>query len=117
LVTKKEVLAMLLQKVERGEPILIVGLDDSRIPTIHNFYPKRYYESIEHHGFGFFEGKTEHGTFSFDGGGAMNHYTLDGDGWISWSPLRPENPEVLKDLGYNFEEVKTALKEIISQLP
>jgi len=116
LVTKKEVLATLLQKVEQGEPILIVGLNDSRIPNIHNFYPRKYYDSIEHQGFGFFEGKTEHGTFSFDGGGAMSHYTLDEGGWISWSPLRTENPEVLNDLEYNFEKVKTTLKEIISQL-
>jgi len=116
LVTKKEVLAMLLEKVEQGKPVLIVGLNDLRIPTIHNFYPKKYYESIEHRGFGFFEGRTEHGTFSFDGGGEMNHYDLGGD-WISWSPLRPENPEVLKDLEYDFEKVKTALKEMISQLP
>jgi len=117
LATKKEVLAMLLQKVEQGKAILIVGLNDPRIPTIHNFYPRKYYESIEHQGFGFFQGKTEHGTFSFDAGGAMNHYILDGGGWISWSPLRPENLEVLKDLEYDFEKVKVALKEIISQLP
>jgi len=117
LVTKKEVLVMLLQKVEQGESVLIVGLDDPRIPNIHNFYPKKYYESIEHQGFGFFQGKTEHGTFSFDGGGMMCHYDLDGGGWISWSPLRSENPEVLKDLEYDFEKVKTVLKEIISQLP
>ena len=41
------------------------------IPGIHDFYPKRYYSSIEHCGFGIFEGRTEHGRFSFDGGGAM----------------------------------------------
>lgn len=116
MVTKKEVLALLLQKVEQGDAVLIVGLNDPRIPDIHNFYPKKYYTSIEHCGFGFFEGKTEHGTFSFDAGGAMDHYNLEGGGWISWSPLRTQNPEVLKDLGYNFEEVKKTLKEIISQL-
>jgi len=108
---------MLLQKVEQGEPVLIVGLNDPRIPTIHNFYPKKYYESIEHHGFGFFQGKTEHGTFSFDGGGAMNHYNLDGGGWISWSPLRSENPEVLKDLEYDCEKVASVLRGVINKLP
>jgi hypothetical protein len=108
---------MLLQKIEEGEAVLIVGLDDARIPDIHNFYPRKYYTSIEHLGYGFFEGKTEHGTFSFDGGGAMHHHDLSNEGFISWSYLRTENAEVLKDLLYDFEKVKSALKEIISQLP
>jgi hypothetical protein len=117
--TRREVLEHLLEKLEKGEAVLIVGLaDDKRIPTIHNFYPKKYWESIEHHGWGFFEGKTEHGTFSFDGGGAMIHHSWN-DGksprWISWSPLRA-NQEVLKDLGYDCEKVATILKNIIPKL-
>jgi hypothetical protein len=108
---------MLLQKVEQGEPVLIVGLNDPRISTIHNFYPKKYYESIEHRGFGFFEGKTEHGTFSFDGGGAMHHYDLDDGVFLSWSPLRADNGEVLKDLGYDCEKIASVLRDIINKLP
>ena len=116
---KKEVLTYLLMEwLEKGNPVLIVGLDDSNpdIPTIHNFYPRKYYESIEHYGWGFFEGKTEHGTFSFDAGGAMHHHRFDGGGWLSWSPLRTSNAEVLKDLGYDFNRVKSALKIIIADL-
>ena len=119
--TRREVLEHLLEKLENGEAVLIVGLGefDKRIPDIHNFYPKKYWESIEHHGWGFFEGKTEHGTFSFDGGGAMVHYSWeDGESpkWISWSPLRA-NREVLKDLDYDCEKIANILKTIIPKLP
>jgi hypothetical protein len=113
LTTKKEALKELLEKLEHGSPLLIVGLNDERIPNIHNFYPKKYYESIQHCGWGFFEGCTEHGKFSFDGGGAMHHVELE-DGWLSWSPLRVENGEVLKDLDYDCQKVANVLREIIN---
>lgn len=105
----KELLAML----EKGEPILIVGLDRVDVPTIHNFYPKKYYETIQHLGWGFFEGRTEHGKFSFDGGGAMHHHHFGDETWLSWSPLRVDNPEVFKDLNYDCEKVGKILKGII----
>ena len=115
-VSKKQVLEDLLERVNERKPIIIVGLEQKEIPTLHNFYPKKYYESIRHLGFGFFEGRTEHGKFSFDGGGAMRHYDFKEEGWLSWSPLRTDNAEVTKDLGYDFERVKQALREILSGL-
>ena len=114
--TKREVLSYLLKLLESGKPVLIVGLKDKRIPDLHNFYPKKYYETIRHLGFGFFEGRTEHGTFSFDAGGAMQHHRFDDGTWIAWSHLRVENREVLKDLGYDCGKVASALKEIIDKL-
>lgn len=113
--TKKEVLEKLLADLEQGDARLILGADDERLPTIHNFYPRKYYESIVHCGFGFFEGKTEKGAFSFDGGGAMHDAHFEDKTWIAWSPLRAR-PEVLKDLGYDFEKVKSVLREIIARL-
>ena len=110
-ISKKEVLEALLKRVNEGKPTIIVGLDNKDIPTLHNFHPKKYRESIRHRGFGFFEGRTEHGEFSFDAGGAMRH-VRSGDDWLSWSPLRA-NAEVLKDLEYDFETVKTAIKRIL----
>lgn len=113
---KKEALAMLLEKyLTKGEPLLIVGLDDERVPDIHNFYPKQYYPSIQHLGFGFFEGQTEHGKFSFDAGGAMHHLELE-DGWISYSLLRTDNEQVLKDLGYDVEKVSETIREVIEKI-
>lgn len=94
---------------EEDAAILTAGTIHKDIPTIHDFYPARYYKSIDHMGFGFFEGRTESGTFSFDGGGAMRR-----NGWISWTPLRATK-EVLADLGYSREKVKKALKELIGQ--
>lgn len=101
--------------LENGTPLLIVGLDDRRVPDIHNFYPKQYYRTIEHLGFGFFAGQTEHGKFSFDGGGAMDHLELE-DGWISYSVLRTDNEQVLKDLGYDIKRVSEVIKEVIQKL-
>ncbi len=115
-VSKRQVLETLYERVADGKPTIIVGLESQDIPTLHNFYPKKYYESIRHLGFGFFEGRTEHGKFSFDGGGAMKHHNFDGDGWLSWSPIRTDSEEVTKDLGYDFERVKKALREIINSL-
>jgi len=109
--TRKELIEYLLNKVKIKEPILVIGLENKNIPTIHNFYPKKYYESIGHHGFGFFSGKTEHGMFSFDAGGAMNSRRFGEHNWIAWSDLRVDNPEVLRDLGYNFNKVELALKK------
>jgi len=112
--TRKEVIEYLLNKVKSKEPILVVGLNNENIPDIHNFYPKKYYESINHCGFGFFEGKTEHGKFNFDAGGAMNNWNSKSSGKyesISWTDLRVDNVEVLRDLGYNFNKVELALKK------
>ena len=105
----------MLHRLERGGAIIMAGGERYGIPDLHTFYPKRYYKSIEHCGFGFFEGNTEHGAFSFDGGGAMRHFQGEGE-WLSYSPLRA-SPEVLKDLGYDIEKVKAAVKEIIDHPP
>ena len=112
--TKREILGLLLIKIRKRNPILIVGLDNPDIPTIHNFYPKEYKESIRHCGYGFFEGQTEKGEFSFDAGGAMRHHEFEG-GWLSWSPLRAAD-DVLDLLGYDFEKVEKALQNEISEL-
>ena len=111
--TRREVIEYLLKEIEQGKPYLIVGLDHPEIPTIHNFYPKKYYRTIEHLGFGLFEGSTEHGFFHFDGGGAMHHNHFTDGGWISYTPLRVQNTEVLKDLGYDFEKVAKILKSLL----
>jgi len=111
--TKREVIEHLLKQIEQGKPYLIVGLDHPDIPTIHNFYPKKYYPTIEHLGFGLFEGRTEHGFFHFDAGGAMCHNHFDNGEWISYSSLRVQSGEVLKDLGYDFEKVTKALKSLL----
>lgn len=103
----------LLSMLEQEEPVLVVTKGDHEgLPTIHNFYPKKYYPSIEHLGFGFFSGETEHGKFNFDAGGAMRHVQA-GEEWLSWSPLRTDNGEVMKDLGYDFEKAKSALRKIL----
>jgi len=106
---------MLLKEVQEKRAILIVGLDNGNIPDIHNFYPKKYYESIRHLGFGFFEGTTEHGDFSFDAGGAMRHHSFEDKTWLSWTSLRASY-DVLNDLGYDFEKVETALQREIESL-
>ena len=104
----------ILDRLERGGAIIIVGEERYRLPDLHNFYPKRYYKSIKHCGFGHFVGNTEHGTFSFDGGGAMRHFQGE-DEWLSYSPLRA-SPEVLKDLEYDIEKVKAIVKEILAKV-
>lgn len=115
--TKKQVLQWLLEKIKTEKPYLIVGTDNPKMPDIHNFYPKEYYTSIRHLGFGFFEGKTEHGTFSFDAGGAMRHFRFQDKTWLSISPLRTENSQVLQDLKYNFETVKEELEKLLALQP
>ena len=112
--TLRQVYGRLLKLVEDGEAILVVGTGHKDAYTIHNFYPRKYYESIKHCGFGFFEGRTEHGKFSFDGGGFMRHPKIASGKWISWTPLRA-SPEVLKDLGYDFDRMKKALKDLICE--
>ena len=112
---RKDILQNLLSKLERGEPVLIIGLNRECVPSIHNFYPKKYYGSIQHRGWGFFEGRTEHGTFSFDGGGAMQHHHFEDGTWLSWSSLRVDNPEVLKDLEYDCNKVAVILREVIEE--
>jgi hypothetical protein len=112
-------LEQLLTRIENGEPMLIVGLDNKDIPTIHNFYQKKYYESIQHYGFGEFHGKTEHGTFTFFGGGAMDDYHWEDNetpNWIAWCPLYFSNRTVLQDLGYDCQKTAGVLKEVISKL-
>lgn len=111
--TKKEVLHELLEMIKKRQPILIVGLDNRGVPNIHNFCPKEIYQTVKHCGFGFFEGKTEKGTFSFDAGGAMIRINFQG-GYVAWSPLRAD-PEVLVELGYDFEKVEEALQEEIEK--
>jgi len=118
--TLKEALEYLVTYLDKGNAILVVGLQDldPQIPNIHNFYPKKYWESIEHLGYGFFEGKTEHGEFSFDGGFSMHNIDLkEGEKvkWLSWSLLRA-SPEVLQDLGYDISEVKRKLQKIMETI-
>lgn len=112
---KKKLLIELLGRIEKGRPYIIVGLDHPDIPQLHNFYPKKYYESIVHCGYGVFKGETEHGTFDFCGGGAMSHYEFGEDGWVSYSSIGVENAEVLKDLEYDFEKVAKALRGIVNE--
>jgi len=111
---KVEVLKELLEKLERGQALIIVGLNHRDIPNLHNFHPKRYDKTVRHLSFGCFEGRTEHGTFSFFAGGAMIHHHFDNGEWLSWTPLEVENEQVLKDLEYDFEKVANALREIIN---
>lgn len=111
--TKAEVLSKLLKMVKAEQPILIVGLEDKDIRSIHNFCSKEIRESVRHCGFGFFEGNTPAGKFSFDAGGARQRATYCG-GSVAWTPLRA-SPEVLQDLNYNFEEVATALQREIEK--
>jgi hypothetical protein len=110
---RKEVFETLLKRVNEGTAILMVSIEKFEpIPTIHNFYPEKYYSSINHLGFGVFKGSTEHGDFTFCGGGAMEHHNFGENDWIAWTSL-DGSPEVLKDLGYDFEAVKGKLKQLI----
>ena len=111
--TKKEILSELLEKVEARKPILMVGLEHPDIPTIHNFCSKEVHQTVNHCGLGFFEGHTKHGTFSFDAGGAMRHHRFEDGTWLSVTPLRVDNEEVLRDLTYDFAKVEQALKEVL----
>ncbi len=107
---KKQVYQKMLKYMEEEDAaILTAGTIHKDIKIIHDFYPKQYYKSIDHMGFGFFRGETESGEFTFDGGGAMRR-----NGWISWTPLRATK-EVLKDLKYDREKVARALKELIDK--
>ena len=103
-------------RLEGRGAVLLSGSGMPGIPGIHNFYPKRYYPSIEHCGFGFFEGRTERGKFSFDGEGAMRHAQA-GEGedreYLSWTPLRAEEA-VLEDLGYDFEAAMEAVRRVLA---
>ena len=105
----------ILEKLERGEAVLLAGSGISGIPGIHNFYPQKYYPSIKHCGFGLFEGRTEHGKFSFDGGGTMRHVQA-GEGEnrksLSWTPIRAEGV-VLEDLGYDFQAAIEAVRSLL----
>ena len=105
---REEAIEELIEKVRDGQAILVAGLENPQVPTIHNFCPEKYRPSIRHLGFGFFEGKTEHGEFSFDAGGAMREYRGKG-WWIAWTPLRAEKA-VLEDLGYSHEKVEEGLR-------
>lgn len=117
-ISKEKAVRQLLAKLEAGDPILMVGLGDD-VPTIHNFYPGKYFESIRHLGFGSFEGRTEHGTFYFNGGGAMSSITVSDllkdsrPGLLGWTYLSTDNKEVLADLGYDVEKVKAELRAIL----
>lgn len=103
----KEIYQELLDMVNGGDCLLTAVETHKDIPTIHNFYPKKYYSSITHLGFGCFDGKTENGTFSFNAGGSM--FKRNGFAWT----FLFASAEVLKDLGYDIEKVKKALAELI----
>ena len=68
---RKEVINNLIIQVKAKVPLLVIGFDNDLIYDIHNFYPIKYYKSIEHMGFGVFKGYTEHGKFTFCAGGAL----------------------------------------------
>ena len=108
---RREAIEELIERVRSGRAVLVAGLENPEVPSLHNFCPERYRPSVRHLGFGFFEGRTEHGKFSFDGGGAMREYRGDG-WWIAWTYLRADE-EVLKDLGYDLEKVERALRREI----
>ena len=103
----KEVYQKLLSEVNNGTCVLTAQEIHKNIPTIHNFYPKKYYSSINHLGYGCFDGRTEHGVFSFYAGGAMLRVEE-----MAWTPLSASK-ETLNDLGYDIEKVKKALTELI----
>jgi len=89
------------------------------VPTLHDFYPRRYASTIIHMGYGLFEGRTEDGPFYFDGGVAMKMACWgrgDTYDWISWSPLRCTS-ETLKRLGYDFDAVEDALMAALEASP
>ena len=98
--------------LDGGDAVIIAGGEVYGLPSLHNFYPKRYYASIRHVGFGFFEGRTERGEFSFDGGGAMRHFQGGEGAYLSYSPLRA-SAEVLEDLGYDLEAARARVDEIL----
>jgi len=113
--TRKEILTQLLSQVEQGSAILIVSSPPvSDVPTIHNFCTPEVHKTVQHCGFGFFEGRTEKGSFSFDGGGAMTRYSFP-EGYLSYSPLRASE-EVLDELGYSLAKVSEALQTEINKL-
>ena len=109
--TKAEVLTKLLNMVKEKQPILVMGLGNKNVRTIHNFCNREIHKTVKHCGFGFFEGNTPKGTFSFDAGGAMHGETFRG-GRLSWTPLRASS-EVLEYLDYDFGEMVTALQKEI----
>jgi len=110
-----EVYREMLRILDRGLGILTAGTIHPDIPTLDNFCPRKYSDSIAHHGFGIFSGKTPSGSFNFNGGGAMSHRDLEGGGWIAFTPLWYDNQGVLKDLGYSLEKVRKALLELIER--
>jgi hypothetical protein len=120
-----EALKEILQGLKNGEPFIIIGLKDKQVNQMVALHSKRlgtdyggrYYSSIRHLGWGFFEAKTPNGTFSFDGGGAMLRAgDVEKKTFISWSPLRIENKFVLDDLDYPFDEVIAAIEKELSEI-
>lgn len=102
----REAWETMLSYLEEGRAIIVAGDRHGDLPELNGFNKvegKDY--GSRHLGFGYFEGRTEHGRFEFCGGGAMNRVGNE----LGWSPL-DASPEVLADLGYDFEKAKAIIR-------
>lgn len=117
--TRKYVLESLLDGLNKGYPFVILGLKDEGIPvkaTAQTFGKGKYWSSVDHVGYGVFNGETEHGRFSFCGGSALTKPVLPDDDYLAYSPITFENEAVLADLEYPFEQVIRAIECEIAEL-
>jgi len=96
--------------LENHQAVLTAG--EHGIPTIHDFAGK-YHSTVQHRGFGWFEGSTEHGKFDFDAGGLMESARDEDGTWLAFTQLRAST-EVLADLGYDFKKAHTRVMEILA---
>jgi len=119
---KKSILKQLLDKIQQHEPLIIVGIKElGDKVSLHSQElgigcDARFWESVKHLGFGYFEGETPNGKFTFEAGGAMHSYNFEDKSWLSYSKLCVDNDKVLKDLNYPFEEVSRILTDLINSL-
>jgi len=113
--SKRDLLVYLRNELERGIPLLIVGLDNPKIYHLHNWLTDEIHKTVEHLGWGVFRGRTKHGTFTFCAGGAMAHYRFS-DGWVSYTTVTVDSKAVIEDIGYDFKRMISALNEEIDKL-
>jgi hypothetical protein len=113
--SKRDLLVYLRSQLEKGVPLLIVGLDNPKIYNLHNWLSDEIHKTVEHLGWGVFRGKTKHGRFTFCAGGAMGSYRFS-DGWVSYTEVTVDNPKVLEDIGYDFKRMIQAINEEIDKL-
>jgi len=119
--TRKMVLESLVENLKAGRAYYFRGIQDEELEN--QLFPSggspvfgKFWSSVDHVGFGLFNGRTSNGKFDFDGGGALIRPVLPDGDYLAYSEIRTENPQVLEDLKYPFDTVIKALEKEIAEL-